>query len=81
MLSSGAITPRSATIAAYALCGFAHLPSLAIFVRGIRALVPDRRNDLDALAWRSLVAATLACLMTGAIAGLFYADSAFILVK
>lgn len=64
--------PRSPVIAAYALCGFAHVASLAIFVGGVAALVPERRHDLARLGPRALLAATLACLMTGAVAGLFF---------
>jgi CNT family concentrative nucleoside transporter len=66
------VHPRSAVVTAYALCGFAHVASLAIFVGGIAALVPQRRKDLAAVGIRALVAATLACLMTGAVAGTFY---------
>ena len=70
--AGGFVHPRSAVIAAYALCGFAHVGSLAIFVGGISALVPERRKDLAAVGPRALMAATLACLMTGAVAGVFY---------
>ena len=63
---------RSAVIAAYALCGFAHIPSLAIFIGGVSALAPERRNTLARIGFRALLAATLATLMTGAIAGTFY---------
>ena len=38
--------PRSPVVIAYALCGFAHVASLAIFVGGMAALVPERRKDL-----------------------------------
>ncbi|NLE66965.1 MAG: nucleoside transporter, partial [Lentisphaerae bacterium] len=72
LMASGALAGvRTPTIAAYALCGFAHVASLAIFVGGVTALVPERRADVVAVGFRSLVAATLACLMTGAVAGLF----------
>lgn len=63
--------PRSAVITTYALCGFAHIPSLAIFVGGISALAPSRTKDLAALGPRALLAAILATLMTGAVAGVF----------
>ncbi|MGE5190606.1 MAG: NupC/NupG family nucleoside CNT transporter [Gemmatimonadota bacterium] len=73
MLASGAIRdPRSAVLAAYALCGFAHVASLAIFVGGTAALVPSRTRDLSAVGPRALLAATLACLVTAAVAGTFY---------
>ncbi len=64
--------PRSAVIAGYALCGFAHFPSVAIFLGGIAALAPKRTNDLSRVALRALIAATLACFMTAALAGAFY---------
>jgi len=79
LLASNYIEPRSATIAAYALCGFAHLPSLAIFVGGATALAPDRKSDIVAVAWKALFAATLACLMTGAMAGLFCGNNSILL--
>ena len=72
MASAQAVSPRTLLVLSYALCGFAHLASMGIFVGGISALVPSRRNDLAALAFRALVGATLATLMTGALAGLFY---------
>lgn len=73
LLAAGAIKdPRSAVLAAYALCGFAHVASLAIFVGGTAALVPSRTKDLSAVGLRALLAATLACLMTAAVAGTFF---------
>jgi CNT family concentrative nucleoside transporter len=72
LASSGAISPRSLVILSYALCGFTHVASMGIFVGGIAALAPSRRNDLAALGPRALLAATLATLMTGALAGLFF---------
>jgi len=72
-MASGTFShPRSAVIVAYALCGFAHVASLAIFAGGIAALVPERRRDIAAAGPRALLAATLACLMTGAVAGTFF---------
>lgn len=74
-VESGALShPRSKVVIAYALCGFAHVASLAIFVGGLAALVPERRKDLAAVGPRALLAATFACLMTGAVAGTFFAS-------
>jgi CNT family concentrative nucleoside transporter len=70
--SGGLAHARSAVITAYALCGFAHVASLAIFVGGAAAVAPGRTADLASVGWRALVAATLACLMTGAVAGAMY---------
>jgi CNT family concentrative nucleoside transporter len=72
LIQDGALTNlRSITIVSYALCGFAHIASLAIFVGGFSALAPTRAKDLAKVAFRALYAATLACLMTGCVAGLF----------
>ncbi len=64
-----AITPRSFTIATYALCGFANFASIAIQIGGLGALVPERRADFARLGFRSMVAGTLAAYMTACIAG------------
>jgi CNT family concentrative nucleoside transporter len=72
LAASDAISPRSVVILSYALCGFAHVASVGIFVGGISALAPSRRGDLAAIGPRALVGATLATLMTGALAGAFY---------
>jgi CNT family concentrative nucleoside transporter len=79
MIAANVIESRSAGIATYALCGFAHLPSLAIYVGGAVALAPDRRSDIAAVAWKALLIATLACLMTGAMAGLFCGEGSILL--
>ena len=71
--------PRSAFICTYALCGFAHVASLAIFVGGITAMIPERRRELSVLGPRALLAATLACLMTAAVAGSFFNQSSILL--
>ncbi len=72
MIASGQLSdPRTVVILSYALCGFAHVASVAIFVGGTAALAPSRRDDLAALGFRALLAATLATLMTGCVAGIF----------
>jgi CNT family concentrative nucleoside transporter len=74
------ISDRAMLIVSYVLCGFAHIPSYGIFVGGLASLVPSRRNEISSLGWISLWAATLATLMTGCIAGVFFfGDSASIL--
>lgn len=72
LAASGQLSPRGLMVLSYALCGFTHVASVAIFVGGTAALAPSRRDDLAALSWRSLWAATLATLLTGAVAGVFY---------
>jgi len=70
---------RSAVIATYALCGFAHIASMAIFVGSLCALAPERTKNIGPVAVRALVAATLACLMTGCVAGTFFTEGSILL--
>ena len=72
MATAETLSPRTMLVLSYALCGFAHVASVGIFVGGITALVPSRRDDLASLAFPALAGSTLATLMTGALAGLFY---------
>jgi CNT family concentrative nucleoside transporter len=72
LAQSGALSPRSLLILSYALCGFTHIASVGIFVGGISALAPSRRDDLAGLGLRALAGATLATLMTGALAGMLF---------
>lgn len=82
LVSSGGITnPQSVVILSYALCGFAHVASMAIFLGGTTALAPKRRDDLASLGWRAVLAATLATLMTGCVAGIFSTGEGVTLIK
>ncbi len=73
------IDPRSGVICAYALCGFAHIASLAIFIGGISAVAPETTGTLSEIGLRSLLAATLACLMTACIAGVFFLQGSILI--
>jgi CNT family concentrative nucleoside transporter len=80
MMEQGLLNhPRSAVVATYALCGFAHFASMAIFVGGISALAPDRKRVLAEVGLRALIAATLACFMTACIAGTFFTNRSILL--
>ncbi len=70
---------RSAVITTYALCGFAHIASMAIFVGSACALAPSLTKTIGPIAVRALVAATLACLMTAAVAGTFCTEHSILL--
>ncbi len=80
MLGDGLlVSQRSAVIVTYALCGFTHVASMAIFVGGIAALAPKKTKELSRVALRALLAATLACMMTGSVAGIFYSGETLLL--
>jgi CNT family concentrative nucleoside transporter len=64
------LSPRSFTIATYALCGFANFGSVAIQIGGIGSMVPSRREDIAQLSLRSMVGGTLAAFTTACIVGM-----------
>ncbi len=68
-MSDGQLTPRAATIAAYALSGFANFSSIAIQIGGIGGIAPRRRRDLARLGLRAMIGGSIAAFMTAAIAG------------
>lgn len=78
-ISAGQVGGRSVIISTYALCGFAHVASMAIFVGGISALAPSTSKTLSQIGLRALFAATLACLMTACVAGAFYNGSSILI--
>lgn len=63
--------PRSAKLAAYALCGFANFSSIGIQLGGISALIPERKGELSKIAFRAMLGGALACWMTATVAGAF----------
>ena len=68
---------RSAIIASYALCGFAHFASLAIFVGGTGALAPSRIKDLSRIGFECFWQRPWP-LMTAAVAGTFATSGSFL---
>lgn len=65
------ISEHSQVIVTFALCGFANIGSIAIQLGSIGAMAPERRHDVATLGIRAVGAATLANLMSAALAGLF----------
>ena len=62
--------PATRQILLYALCGFANLGSLGILLGGLAILVPERREEVLAIAPRSIISGTLVTLNTAAVVGL-----------
>ncbi|XP_068698450.1 solute carrier family 28 member 3-like isoform X3 [Montipora foliosa] len=71
------ISIRSEIIATYALCGFSNVSSIGIQIGGMGPLAPSRRKDMATIAIRTLVAGTVACLMTACIAGVLYDETLY----
>jgi len=64
----GVISPRSYTLATYALTGFANFASIGIQLGGIGGMAPTRRGDLARLGSRALLAGFIATLINASIA-------------
>ena len=69
MKNNGILAEKSIIISTYALCGFANFSSIAIQIGGIGGMAPQRQSDLSRLGLKALLAASLATMMSGTIAG------------
>jgi CNT family concentrative nucleoside transporter len=67
------LSDKTAAIVTFALTGFANLGSLGILLGGLGGIAPERRSDIATLGLRAILAATLANLMSAAIAGILLA--------
>ena len=67
------LSAHTQVIITFALCGFANLSSIAMMLGGLGSLVPERRPEIARLGLRAVIAGTLSNLMSGALAGLFFA--------
>jgi CNT family concentrative nucleoside transporter len=65
------LSPHTQAIIIFSLCGFANFSSIAILMGGIGALAPTRRKEIAQLGLKAVLAATLANLMSAALAGFF----------
>jgi concentrative nucleoside transporter, CNT family len=65
----GSFSEKTGAIITFALTGFANLGSLGILLGGLGGIAPERRPDIASLGLRAVLAATLANLMSAAIAG------------
>jgi len=76
MKAAGEVSPRTALIASFALCGFANVGSVAIQVGGMGAMAPERRGDLAKLGRRAMFAGALTTCMTACVAGVLSSEGA-----
>ena len=72
LMGAEALSHKSLVISTFALCGFANLGSIAIQIGGIGGLIPEQQANISKLGMKSLLAATLANLMTAAMAGALF---------
>lgn len=70
IIKTGALSDKTITMAAYALCGFANFSSIAIQIGGISPMAPNRKSDIAALGLKAVLGGALATLMTATLAGI-----------
>lgn len=71
LISQGAISPRTVSIATVALCGFANIQSIGIQIGGFGIMAPERRGDVARLGFKAMVIGALANLLAACVVGLF----------
>jgi CNT family concentrative nucleoside transporter len=69
-LPAAGLSERTNLMMTYALCGFANFGSLGIMIGGMGTLAPERRAEIVQLGPKSILAGTLATMMTGAVVGM-----------
>ena len=74
MVKQHTISPRTAMIASFALCGFANIGSVAIQIGGLGAMAPERRGDLARLGLRAMFGGAIATCMTACVAGVLASE-------
>lgn len=72
MVSGDMLSPKTITMATFALCGFANFSSIAIQIGGIGGLAPSRKSELAKFGILAVFAGTMANLMTATIAGMLF---------
>ncbi|MGE6226784.1 NupC/NupG family nucleoside CNT transporter [Paenibacillus chitinolyticus] len=65
------LSPKTIAIVSFALCGFANIGSMGILLGSMRSLAPERSQEVGRLAFKAVIAASLANLLSGTIAGMF----------
>ncbi|MEC8739275.1 MAG: nucleoside transporter C-terminal domain-containing protein [Bacteroidota bacterium] len=63
---------KSIIILTYALSGFSNIASIGIQIGGISSIAPNKKTILSQMAIYALIGGTFACLMTAAVAGMFF---------
>lgn len=66
------ISGKSVIIGTYVLCGFANFASIGIQVGGIGAIAPGKKPTLAKYGVLSLIAGTLACMLTATMVGMLF---------
>ncbi|WP_067727638.1 NupC/NupG family nucleoside CNT transporter [Oceanobacillus damuensis] len=68
----GQFSDKSVAVMTFALAGFANIGSIGIILGIMLGIAPKRKHEIQGMAFKSLIVATLANLLNGAIVGMFF---------
>ncbi|WP_053365474.1 NupC/NupG family nucleoside CNT transporter [Bacillus sp. FJAT-27245] len=68
----GEFSAKAQAVITFTLCGFANLGSIGILVGALSSMAPNKKSVIQSMAFRALMAGSLANLMSGAIAGIYF---------
>ncbi|KAL5970976.1 Solute carrier family 28 member 3 [Taenia solium] len=68
-------TEKAKVLCTYALCGFANIGSIGIFLGAMVTILPQRRADLTKMILNGMIGGNIACFLTGCFSGLFYDEN------
>ncbi|ETN85881.1 Na+ dependent nucleoside transporter [Necator americanus] len=68
------LSPRSAMIATYALCGFSNFCTIGIALGILGGLAPSKKQVLSETIFRALLTGCVCCLYTATLAGILAHD-------
>lgn len=71
MADGTTLSDHTQAVVIFALCGFANFSSIAILLGGLGVMAPSRRDEIAKYGLRALAAASIANLMSAAIASFF----------
>ena len=78
LIQNEELSPRSAVIATYALCGFANPASIGIQLATLNSLAPQRQADFARVVFRAFISGNAACFLTACIAGTLYSEFTYV---
>ncbi len=64
------LSDKTVTILTFALCGFANFASIGILLGGLGTIIPERKPEIARMGLKAVFAASLANLMSAALAGI-----------
>lgn len=66
------LSPKTQIILIFSVCGFANIGTMGMFIGTIQAIIPEKVKEFSQMSVKALLAASMANLLNGAIAGIMF---------